>query len=293
MAEKIGLIGLGAVGWPLAESLIEQGFEVVGYRRSSMAEFEKAGGIAAKSPRDVAGQCDIVMTCVPNNEAVRDVMEGDNGVLAAGREGLVVIDLNTLRPAQKEEVRVATEKAGAVLLDAPFSGTPKMVRERVAIMFISGDELAYNRTKHVFDAMSGKTFYLGEFGAGTKMKLVANSLVGIHIVATAEAMAFGLKAGLDPQTMIDLLTPSAAGSLQFQVRAPMIKDKAFEPALASSALLDKDLDTIVHFADDIGATVALTRKAAEYMARTRGTALANKDCASVFEIIAEEIGLKY
>jgi 3-hydroxyisobutyrate dehydrogenase len=290
--KKIGLLGIGAIGQPLAASLVEQGFEVIGYKRSDMSAFEAAGGTAADSAAHVAEQCDVILSCLPHMDAVRTAVMGEEGVLKAGRESLVLIDLNTLRLKEKEEIRDAADAAGVAMLDAPFSGTPIMVKAKQAVIFISGDEQVYQVTKPVFEALSDKLFYVGEFGTGSKMKLVANSLVGIHIVATAEAMALAQKAGLDPDLVIDMLVPSAAGSLQFKVRAPIIRDRAFEPALASSALLDKDLETICGFADDIGATAGLTRKAAEYMARTRGTDLADKDCAAVFELIADEMGMK-
>jgi len=232
MTERVGLIGLGAIGLPLAANFISKGFEVHGYRRSPMHELQGIGGHPAVSPRVIAEACNVIVTVLPTYEDVREVLEGPQGVLKAGRTGLVIIELSTLAMKEKEALRSAVEKAGNVMLDAPLSGVPKMVKDRVSIIFASGDKAGYDRAKPVFDAMTDKSFYVGPFGVGTKMKFAANTLVGIHILATAEAMALGIKAGLDPELMVKVLSPSGGTSLQFQVRAPIMAQRKYEPVLA-------------------------------------------------------------
>jgi len=292
MTAKVGLIGLGAIGFPLAVNLIGKGFEVLGYRRGSMDEFTRAGGTQAASPRAIAENCDIALTVLPGYAAVRDAIEGPNGLLSAGKKGLVIVELSTLAIKEKEALAAAAGRAGAVLLDSPLSGVPRMVRDRAAIIFASGEKAAYERFKPVFDGMSDKAFYLGAFGTGSKMKFVANALVGIHILAAAEAMALGIKAGLDKDLMVKVLTPSAGGSLQFQVRAPIMAQRKYEPVLAPHTVLGKDLLTIAAFADELGCPAPLTHAARDYFKRALESDLRDKDVASVFEIVAAEAGLK-
>ena len=291
MSNRVGLIGLGAIGLPLAANFIARGFEVHGYRRSPMHELEGIGGCPAASPRAVGEACDVVVTVLPSYTDVQEVLDGPQGVLRSGRANLVIVELSTLAVREKESLRAAVEKAGSVMLDAPLSGVPKMVKDRVAIVFASGDKAAYDRATPVFDAMTDKSFYLGPFGVGTKMKLAAQTLVGIHILATAEAMALGIKAGLDRDTMVKVLSPSAASSLQFQVRAPLMAQKRYEPALAPHPLLIKDLVKITEFADELGCPTPLTRVARDYFQRACDSEWRDKDVASIFEIVAAEAGL--
>jgi 3-hydroxyisobutyrate dehydrogenase-like beta-hydroxyacid dehydrogenase len=292
MSTKVGLIGLGAIGHPLAVNLLAKGFEVHGYRRGAMDAFVRAGGTPAASPRAIGESCDVILTVLPRYEDVREVLEGPAGVFASGRKGLVIVELGTLALPQKEALRAAAERAGGTLLDSPLSGVPKMVESRAAIIFASGDKAAYERFKPVFDGLSDKAFYLGPFGTGTKMKFVANALVGIHILAAAEAMALGIKAGLDRDLMVKVLTPSAGGSLQFQVRAPLMAERRYDPVLAPHTVLGKDLVTIAEFADQLGCPAPLTHAARDYFKRALESALKDKDVASVFELVAAESGLK-
>src|SRR3989442_13289836 len=281
MSARVGVIGLGAIGLPLAVNLIGKGFEVHGYRRSPMDELKGVGGQPAASPRTMAEACDVIVTALPAYEDVREVLDGPRGALRAGRKDLVVIELSTLAMKEKEALRATVEGAGGVMLDAPLSGIPQMVKDRAAIVFASGDQAAWDRCKPVFDGMTDRAFFLGPFGVGTKMKFVANTLVGIHILAAAEAMALGVKAGLDAHLIVKLLSPSAASSLQFQVRAPMMAQRTYEPVLAPHPLLVKDLVKIAQFADELGSSAPLLHVARDYFTKACDTEWRGKDRASI------------
>lgn len=291
MSDRVGLIGLGAIGLPLAVNLIGKGFEVHGYRRSAMREFEGVGGRPAASPRAIGEACDVILTVLPTYQDVQEVLEGPHGALRSGRKGLVIVELSTLAMKEKEALRAAIEGAGSIMLDSPLSGVPKMVKDRAAIIFASGDKGAWERFKPVFDGMSDKAFYLGPFGVGTKMKFVANTLVGIHILATAEAMALGVRAGLDSELMVKVLSPSGATSLQFQVRAPLMAQRKYEPVLAPHPMLVKDLVKITEFAEDLGCPAPLLHVARDYFKRAGESEWRDTDVASIFEIVAKEAGV--
>lgn len=291
MAKRVGLIGLGVIGYPLAVNLMAAGFEVHGYRRSAMDAFTAAGGHPAASPRAVAESCDIVLTVLPDAAALRSALEGGDGLLAAGREGLTIVELSTLAMADKEDLARMAADAGATLLDSPLSGVPKMVADRAAIIFASGEKAAYDAHEDVFRGMSDKAFFLGPFGTGSKMKFVANALVGIHILAAAEAMALAERAGLDPDLVVKVISPSAGTSLQFQTRAPLMAERRYEPAMAPNTVLGKDLSTIRDFADELGCPAPLTRVADEYFARTLAEGMADMDVASVYDLVLRDCGV--
>jgi L-threonate 2-dehydrogenase len=291
MDNAVGLIGLGAIGLPAAKNLIEQGFQVHGNRRSNMAEFVDAGGKPAASPRDLAKQCQVIITCLPDAKAVDEAIAGPNGVLSAGRKGLVIVELSTLKLSDKERMRGLVAQANGTLLDAPLSGLPSMVKQRTAVIFVSGDQQAYETAKPALEGITDKAFHLGEFGVGTKMKFAANLLVGVHILATAEVLAMSTKAKLPLEQVIKVLSPSAATSFQFQVRAPMMAQKNWETALASVGLFLKDMDTIAGFAEEISCPAPLIHTVRDYYARAVDQGLGEKDVAAVYAVVAKESGI--
>ena len=288
MSQQVGLVGLGSIGQPLAVNMLGKGLDVHGYRRSSMADFEKVGGKPSASPKAIAEQCDIIAMVLPGEHETEEVLFGAQGILAAGRKGLVIIDLSTYPLADKEAFAKRVTDAGSSMIDAPLSGVPSMVSARNGIIFASGDKEAFEKSKHVFDAMSDKAFYLGKFGDGIKMKFIANTLVSIHILAAAEALALGVKAGLDRDTMVKVLSPSAATSLQFQVRAPLMMKKQYEPVMAATSVLSKDVPTFVEFAKAMDASTPLLEVAEQFYTRALGTEWESKDVASIIELYAQD-----
>jgi L-threonate 2-dehydrogenase len=288
LEQVTGLIGLGAIGLPLAKNLLAKGFTVHGYRRSPMTEFAGIGGKPAASPREIGQFCDTVITCLPDAKAVEEVILGPNGVAAARRDGFIIIELSTLALSDKERLRDLTARAGGTLLDCPLSGLPNMVKQRTAVIFASGDPQAYEKAQPVLDGMTDKALYLGEFGVGSKMKFTANLLVGVHILAAAEALALGAKAGLPLEQVIKVLTPSGGASLQFQIRAPMMADHNWDTALASISLFLKDMQTIAGFAEDLGCPAPLIHVVRDYFARAVEQGLGSKDVAAVYDVVAKE-----
>jgi 3-hydroxyisobutyrate dehydrogenase-like beta-hydroxyacid dehydrogenase len=256
-----------------------------------MDEFAAAGGRPAKSPRELAAQCSVIFTCLPNADALVEVITGPSGILAAGRRDVVVVDLSMLKLSDKERMRDAMARGNGSLLDAPLSGLPRMVKERTAVIFTSGDKGVYEIAKPALDGITDKALYLGEFGVGSKMKFAANLLVGVHILVAAETLALSAKAGLPLDQVIKVLSPSAASSLQFQVRAPMMAQQNWDTALASVTLFLKDLETIAGFADEIGCPAPLIHTVRDYYARAVEQGLGDKDVAAVYAVVAKESGV--
>jgi 3-hydroxyisobutyrate dehydrogenase len=265
--ETIGFIGVGKIGLPICENLIKSGYRVLGYRRSSLADFEKLGGVPAKSPVEIGRQCDVVLSCVPTPEAVSDVVNGPEGLIHSARPGQVIVELGS-HPVPEKQKHVAPLAAkGAVFLDGEVSGTPGMVQARKAVIYLGGDADAAKKVEPVIRGFSDLCLYFGPFGGATKVKLVNNLLVAINIAATAEAMALGLKAGVDVDLMIKAIASGSGGSTQFGIRAPWMAQRKFHPVQGQAALLFHYFHMIEQWADETGTATPLLNRAIELYQR--------------------------
>lgn len=254
MAKTVGIVGLGRMGSAMAGNLIEAGFEVVG-RDTDKARadaFAAMGGRAVDTPRAVAEAADCVMTSLPTIAAFEAVTAGADGIAAANKPGLVAFDTSTLPIAVKEAGRKALAEAGGILLDTPLSGTGAQALTGDLVVYASGDSAAIASLTDVFEGFSRAHYDLGEFGNGSRMKFVANLLVAIHNVATGEAFALGIKAGLDPETIYEVISNSAATSRIFEIRGPQMVAGDYSKASASIDMQLKDMKVIGDFLAELG-----------------------------------------
>jgi 3-hydroxyisobutyrate dehydrogenase len=261
--ETVGFIGVGKIGLPVCENLIKSGYKVLGYRRSSLADFEKVGGIPAKSPAEIGKQCNVVFSCVPTAEAMDEVVNGANGLIHSARPGQIIVELGSHPVPAKEKQVAPLAKKGAAYLDGEVSGTPGMVAARKAVIYLGGDAEAAKKVEPVIKGFADLCLYFGPFGAATKVKLVNNLLVAINIAATAEAMALGLKAGVDVDLMIKAIAAGSGGSTQFGIRAPWMAQRKFHPVQGQAALLFHYFHMIEQWADETGTATPLLNRAIE------------------------------
>src|SRR5919109_1779368 len=174
--ETVGFVGVGKIGLPVAENLIKSGYRVLGYRRSSLAEFEKIGGVAARSPAEIGAETDIVFSCLPSSQALEEVVHGPNGLIKSARPGQIIVELGS-HPVPDKERHVAPLAAkGASFLDGEVSGTPGMVSARKAVIYLGGDAEAAKKVEPVIKGFADMCLYFGPFGAATKVKLINNLL---------------------------------------------------------------------------------------------------------------------
>jgi len=250
--DTIGFIGVGKIGLPISENLIKSGHRVVGYRRHSMADFEKLGGVPARSAADVGAQADIVFSCLPSTEALDDVVHGPQGLVESARPGQIVIELGS-HPVPDKARQIAPLRAkGAIFIDGEVSGTPGMVVARKAVIYLAGDAAGCKKAERVVSGFADSCIYFGEFGAASQVKLINNLLVAINIAATAEAMALGLKAGVDVPLMIKAVATGSGGSTQFGIRAPWMAERRFQPMQGPVGALQHYFDMIGDMADQLG-----------------------------------------
>jgi 3-hydroxyisobutyrate dehydrogenase len=261
--QTVGLVGVGKIGLPIAENLIKSGFRVLGYRRGSLAEFEKAGGVPAKSPAEIGAQADIVLSCVPSTEAMDEVVQGPHGLIHSARPGQIIVELGSHPVPDKERHVAPLAKKGAAFIDGEVSGTPGMVSARKAVIYLGGDAEACKKLEPVVKGFADLCLYFGPFGGASKVKLVNNLLVAIHIAAAAEAMALGLKAGVDVDMMIKAIASGSGGSTQFGIRAPWMAQRKFHPVQGAPAQLFHYFDMIGDWADSTGSATPLLDRTIE------------------------------
>ena len=250
--ETIGFIGIGKIGLPICEHLLKSGHPVVGYRRSSLADFEKLGGVAAQSPAEVGEKADIVFTCLPSDEALEEVINGPQGLLKTARPGQIVVEFGSHAVPVKKSYVAPLQAKGAVFIDGEVSGTPGMVVARKGAIYVSGDAVACETLAPIIKAFADVSLYLGPFGASTTVKVINNIMVGLHIAGTAQAMAIGLRAGVDVDLMIKAIANGSGSSGQFGIRAPWMAQRRFMPQQGSAPGLAHYLERGKELADELG-----------------------------------------
>jgi 3-hydroxyisobutyrate dehydrogenase-like beta-hydroxyacid dehydrogenase len=289
MGSSVGLLGLGIMGSAMAANLRQAGYKVVGFDVAAdrLQAFAQAGGVPARSAREVAAQADIIIAVLPSVAALDAVVSGAEGILASGRRGLILVEASTLPLEDKQRVHDLCGTSGVTMLDCPLSGTGAQALTKDLSVYASGDAGACARCEAVFAGFARSQHYLGEFGNGSKMKFVANLLVAIHNVATAEAFVLGMKAGLDAQTIYDVVGDGAGSSRMFQVRGPLMVRGEYEPATMKVEIWQKDMKIISEFAARLDCPTPLLAASAAYYTAAMAQGRGGEDTAAVCAVLEE------
>ena len=288
MKNGVGMLGLGIMGSAMSANLIGAGFKVVGFDVSAerLEAFALAGGTPARSAREVAEQSDIVISVLPSVAALDESVAGAHGMLASGRSDLILVEASTF-PIQ-DKVRIRDLCASSItVLDCPLSGTGAQALTKDLSVYASGDAQACARCEPVFAGFARSQHYLGEFGKGSKMKFVANLLVAIHNVSTAEAFVLGMKSGLDADAIYKVIGDGAGSSRMFQVRGPMMVQGSYEPATMKVEIWQKDMKIISEFAAGLGAPTPLLAASAAYYTAAMAQGRGHEDTAAVCAVMEE------
>ncbi len=283
---RVGMIGLGKMGLPIARNLIERGFEVTGYRRHGSPELVAAGGHAAASPAEVAHNADVLVSILPDAAAVDEVVCGERGTLRTLRPGSIHIEMSTVDVAAKSRIRDAVRQHGGDLLDCPISGSPGMVAPRLATTFVSGELASVEAVRPVLDAISGPWVYTGAFGTGARMKYISNLLIAVHTVAAAEAIVLARQSGLDLELVQRTLDNSIAASAIWKQRGPLMRQRAWLPAPGPIATLHAILLQIEALAASTGVSTPVFTSAKAVFDRAIAEGRGEWDIAAVHDLIA-------
>jgi L-threonate 2-dehydrogenase len=290
--DRVGVIGLGRMGLPIARNLIERGFGVIGYRRSGSPELADVGGIVTDSAAEVAAGADVLLSIVPDAEAVEEVIGGPQGTLRALRAGTVHIEMSTIDVPRKKRLRDEVQARGGDLLDCPISGSPEMVAPRKATTFASGDADSVAAVAAVLDAISGPWVYTGEFGTGAQLKYIANLLLAVHTVAAAEAMELARRSGLDLDLVHKTLGTSIAGSAIWTQRGPLMAERRWSPAPGPVRTLKPILEQIEDHAARTGLDAPVFAAAKEVFDKALADGWGDLDIASVHDQVAGRSALE-
>ena len=261
--EKIGFIGLGIMGRPMAKNLIKAGYALVVYDKfAALDDVAALGAEKASSNKEVASKSDVIITMLPNSPHVKEAILGKDGVAEGIKSGAIVVDMSSIAPAASQEVGKALKEKGAAFLDAPVSGgEPKAIDGTLAIM-VGGDKAVFEKVKPILEKMGSSAVYVGGLGAGNVTKLANQIVVALNIAAVSEAFTLAAKAGVDPVQVFEAIKGGLAGSTVMNAKVPMILDGNFKPGFRIELHI-KDLQNALDTAHELGVPIPLTAQVME------------------------------
>jgi 3-hydroxyisobutyrate dehydrogenase-like beta-hydroxyacid dehydrogenase len=261
---KLGFAGVGLMGRPIAQRLLKAGFNVAAYDRDrSKAEgLTQFGGTVAASVAELASSCDVVLSCLPNDEVVLSFYRGPAGAVANARRGALAIDLSTVSPQTSRELSTLGAGRGVEVLDVTMSGSTPVAEQGALTLFGGGDQQRFDASEAIFRAIARQWFYLGPSGSGATMKLVVNSVLGVGMQALAEAIALGEKSGLDRNRLLDVLAHTAVVAPALEGKLGRATKGDYSPQFPLR-LMNKDFGLILNLAAAVGAQMPATRAAFE------------------------------
>jgi 2-hydroxy-3-oxopropionate reductase len=290
---KIGFIGLGIMGKPMARNLLKAGHEVVCYDiiRQNVDAVASAGAEAADSAKAVAEQCPIIITMLPNSPHVKEAVLGAGGVLEGAKAGTILIDMSSIAPLASQEIAKACEQKGVKMIDAPVSGgEPKAIDGTLSIM-VGGDEAVFNSVKDILLKMGASAVHCGPIGAGNTTKLANQVIVACNIAAVAEAFTLARKAGVDPKRVFEAIKGGLAGSTVMNAKVPMILEGNFNPGFKIDLHI-KDLNNALDTGHNVGSPMPLTAQVMEMMQTLHADGCGQNDHSGLAKYYAKVSGTK-
>ena len=279
---KLGFIGLGIMGRPMAKNLVKAGHELVvfDFNKDAVADLVSCGATAAENGAAVAKECDTVITMVPNSPHVRAAVLGENGVADGAKEGTVVIDMSSIDPTESKAIGAELAKKGIDMMDCPVSGgEPKAIDGTLSVM-CGGKKELFDKYYDMLMVMAGSVVYVGELGSGNVAKLANQMVVAINIAAVAEALTFAKKAGTDPELVYQAIRGGLAGSTVMDAKAPMMLEGNYKPGFRIELHI-KDLTNAINAAHAISAPSPLTAQLMEMMQFLKSEGLEKNDHSSL------------
>lgn len=279
---KIGFIGLGIMGKPMAKNLIKAGHELVVYDviKENVLDVAAAGAKAVESSKEVAQECRLIITMLPNSPHVKTVILGDNGVLEGASSGSIIVDMSSIAPIASQEIEKACAAKGIKMIDAPVSGgEPKAIDGSLSIM-AGGDQAVFEEVYEVLMSMGASAVYCGAIGAGNTTKLANQVIVALNIAAVSEAFMLSTKAGVDPVKVFDAIKGGLAGSTVMNAKIPMITEGNFKPGFKVDLHI-KDLNNALETGHSVGAPLPLTATVMEMLQMLHADGFGQNDHSSI------------
>ncbi len=285
---KIGFIGLGIMGKPMAKNLMKAGYSLIVYdiNKEPVKELMSLGAEGGSSPKDVAERTDIIITMLPDSPQVKEVIIGENGVLEGARRGAIIIDMSSIAPAVSKEIAIKAEEKGIEFLDAPVSGgEPKAIDGTLAIM-VGGKKEVLDRCYDILNKMGSSITLCGEAGAGNITKLANQIIVALNIAAMSEALVLGTKAGVDPEIIYKAIRGGLAGSTVLDAKVPKVLARDFSPGFKIDFHI-KDLKNAISTAHEVGVPLPLTSQIMEILQALKVDGKGLSDHSAVIQFYEE------
>jgi len=263
---KIGFVGLGIMGKPMAKNLMKAGYELVVYDivNENVIALQEEGAHPATSAREVAQETRVIITMLPNSPHVKEAILGEGGVLEGAKPGSIIVDMSSIAPLASQEIAKACQEKEVILLDAPVSGgEPKAIDGTLSIM-VGGDGDAFEGVKDILLAMGASAVLCGDIGAGNTTKLANQVIVALNIVAVSEAFMLSTKAGVDPERVFEAIKGGLAGSTVMNAKMPMITAGNFKPGFKVDLHI-KDLKNALDTGHEVGSPLPFTAQALEIL----------------------------
>lgn len=279
---KIGFIGLGIMGKPMAKNLVKAGYELIilEKKKKSVEELVSMGAKTAKNNVELAKQSNIIITMLPNSPEVEQVVLGEGGIIEGTKPGSVVIDMSSIAPLSSRKIYAKLEEKSIDMLDAPVSGgEPKAIDGSLAVM-VGGKKEVFEKYYDVMMAMANSVVYVGESGAGNIAKLCNQVVVALNISAVSEAFILAKKAGVDPELVYQAIRGGLAGSAVMDAKVPMILERNFKPGFKIDLHI-KDLNNVIETSHIVGAPLPLTALAMEIMQAIKIDGCGEEDHSSI------------
>ncbi len=281
---KTGFIGLGIMGKPMSKNLLKAGYKLVVFDVNSEAvrEVAAAGAETATSPKDVARQCEVIVTMLPNSPHVKAVALGPNGIIEGAKPGTILVDMSSIAPLAAQEVAKALAGKGIEMIDAPVSGgEPKAIEGTLSIM-VGGKKEIFDRCKEMLGKMGASVVLCGDIGAGNTTKLANQIIVALNIAAMSEALVLGAKAGVNPETIYQAIRGGLAGSTVLDAKGPMVLNGNFKPGFRIELHI-KDLANALETGHEIGVPLPLTSQVMEIMQALKVDGKAGNDHGGIIQ----------
>jgi 2-hydroxy-3-oxopropionate reductase len=289
---KVGFIGLGIMGRPMAKNLVKAGYELVVYdhHQDVIDDLVSCGAAAAANGKELASQVDVVITMVPNSPHVRAAVLGENGVAEGAKPGLTLIDMSSIDPTESKKIAAECEKFGIDMLDAPVSGgEPKAIDGTLSVM-VGGKKETFDKFYDLLSVMAGSVVYVGGIGSGNVAKLANQMVVAINIAAVSEALTFAKKAGTDPELVYQAIRGGLAGSTVMDAKAPMMLEGNFKPGFRIELHI-KDLTNALNAAHAISSPAPLTAQLMEVMQFLKSEGFEKEDHSSIVKYYEKIAGV--
>src|SRR5215203_1841101 len=286
MAERVGFIGLGIMGKPMAQNLIGAGYDLVVYNRTREKAEELEGATVAESPKEVAENSDIVITMLPDSPQVEEVLAGEDGVLEGVKDGALLVDMSTISPVVTEELSDKAKEKGASMLDAPVSGGDVGAIEGTLSIMVGGSEEDFERALPLFEVMGGTVTHVGPSGTGQIVKAANQIVVALTIEAVSEALVLGSKGGVAPEKILDVLGGGLAGNKVMEAKREKMLEHSFDPGFRIE-LHHKDLGIALAAGREYGVTLPVTAIVDQMLETLKLRGKGDQDHSAILTLIEE------